>query len=200
MFCKVLKTNNTYNSSLLIYQCSDFYGTLVYKDITKSVDNQAETLFSLPSALCGKKLNVSFDAPDLSSNGGLLLVDALECSFLDKISQLIPDYREHLCEASHKWIKDMKYLKSTRMSCNSFRANQFRLFLYTAAYVMIHSMKNRLFKSTHIRSFTTDSFIKHIMLSAVRIQEKKTLVKVSFVKEHRYREETQNALCELAAT
>lgn len=36
------------------------------------------------------------------------------------------------------------------------------------------------------------------MLSAVRIQEKKTVVKVSFVKDHRHREEIQNALHELA--
>lgn len=63
------------------------------KDITKSVDSQGETFFSLPSPLCGKKLNVAFDAPDLSSNGELLLVDAFECSFLDKIAQCIPDYR-----------------------------------------------------------------------------------------------------------
>lgn len=156
--------------------------------------------------MCSKKIKVSFDAPDLSSNGGLLLVDALECSFLDKIAQLIPDYRNQLfivhsqqdmirqrvgqiicgyedandCDFDYKaaswkyaqrvvakievnlqgtnirfvvtsnrnntpqtiyrrycgrgqmelWIKDLKYLKSTRMSSGSFRAKQFRLFLY----------------------------------------------------------------------
>ena len=31
-------------------------------------------------------------------------------------------------------IKDLKYLKADRMSCNSYRANYFRLFLYGAAF------------------------------------------------------------------
>ena len=72
------------------------------------------------------------------------------------------------------WIKDLKYLKGTRMSCSSFLTNQFRLFLYAAAYVLIHNIKNGLFKGTAVENFTTDSFIKRIMLSAVHIREKKT--------------------------
>jgi len=42
--------------------------------------------------------------------------------------------------ASELRIKEHKtYLLSDRMSCNSFRANQFRLFLHSAAYVLIHA-------------------------------------------------------------
>lgn len=66
---------------------------LVHKDITKSADFQPESLFSFSTPIRGKKLNVVFDVPDLSSNGGLLLLDALGCSFLDKITHCIPDYR-----------------------------------------------------------------------------------------------------------
>jgi hypothetical protein len=40
-------------------------------------------------------------------------------------------------------IKDHKtYLLSDRMSCSSFKANQFRLFLHSAAYVLIHTLQN----------------------------------------------------------
>ena len=72
------------------------------------------------------------------------------------------------------WIKDLKYFRADRMSCNSFKANTFRLFLYAAAYVMAHRIKTTAFAGTEVEDFTMDSFMKRIMLSAVFIVEKKT--------------------------
>lgn len=97
------------------------------------------------------------------------------------------------------WIKDMKYLRADRMSCSSFKANQFRLFLHAAAYVILHDMKRRLFNGTGVAKFTTDSFIKSIMLSAIHVTEKKTFVHVSFVRKHRFREQLEAAFEKLAA-
>ena len=71
------------------------------------------------------------------------------------------------------WIKDVKYFKADRMSCNSYRANYFRLFLYAAAFVVANTMNHKLFNGTAIENFTMDSFIKRIMLSAVYVVEKK---------------------------
>lgn len=51
------------------------------------------------------------------------------------------------------WIKDVKYFKADRMSCNSYRANYFRLFLYAAAFVVAHTMKHKLFNGTAIENF-----------------------------------------------
>ena len=87
------------------------------------------------------------------------------------------------------WIKDVKYFKADRLSCNSYRANYFRLFLYAAAVVVAHMMKLKLFNDTAIENFTMDSFIKRIMLSAVYIVEKKTFIHVSFSPHHRHLEE-----------
>lgn len=97
------------------------------------------------------------------------------------------------------WIKDLKYLKANRMSCHSFRANYFRLFLHAAAYVMAHRMKNTLFKGTEVESFTMDTFLRRIMLSAVYIMEKKTFVRISFSPKHRHRTELEQALAKVAA-
>ena len=97
------------------------------------------------------------------------------------------------------WIKDIKYFKADRMSCNSYWANYFRLFLYAAAFVVAHTMKHELFNGTAIESFTMDSFIKRIMLSAVYIVEKKTFIHVSFSPHHRHLEELTVALERLAA-
>lgn len=97
------------------------------------------------------------------------------------------------------WIKDLKYFKADRMSCNSYRANCFRLFLYAAAFVLAHRMKHTAFKGTEVEQFTMDSLIKRIMLSAVYIVEKKTYIKISFSPHHRHREELETALINMAA-
>ena len=97
------------------------------------------------------------------------------------------------------WIKDLKYFKADRMSCSSYRANYFRLFLYAAAFVVAHELKHTLFKDTAVENFTMDSFIKRIMLSAVYIVEKKTFIRMSFSPHHRHIEELTTALAKLVA-
>lgn len=97
------------------------------------------------------------------------------------------------------WIKDLKYLKTDRMSCNSYRANCFRLFLYCTAFQMAFKMKNTIFEGTEIQQFTMDSFIKRVFLSAIFIVEKKTFVKISFSPHHRHREMMEQALQRLTA-
>lgn len=97
------------------------------------------------------------------------------------------------------WIKDLKYFKADRMSCNSYRANYFRLFLYAAAFVVAHEMKHTLFKDTAVESFTMGNFIKRIMLSAVYIVEKKTFIRISLSPHHRHLEELTTALARLVA-
>ena len=97
------------------------------------------------------------------------------------------------------WIKDLKYFRADRMSCSSYRANYFRLFLFAAAFVMAHRMKHTAFKGTEVERFTMDSLIKRIMLSAVHIIEKKTYIRISFSPHHRHREELEAALTRMAA-
>lgn len=97
------------------------------------------------------------------------------------------------------WIKDLKYFKADRMSCNSYRANYFRLFLYAAAYVLAHRMKHTIFKGTEVERFTMDSLNRRIMLSAVHIIEKKNYIKISFSPHHRHLEEMAKALLSIAA-
>jgi hypothetical protein len=97
------------------------------------------------------------------------------------------------------WIKDLKYFKADRMSCGSYRANYFRLFLYAAAYVVAYDMKHHQFKDTQVENFTMESLIKRIMLSAVHIREVKTYIRISFSPHHRHRDEIIQVLQKLAA-
>ena len=55
--------------------------------------SEAEKIFSIEKSRCGKKIRLDFDAPDLSSNGGLVLLEGIDTSFLDKIAGAIPDWR-----------------------------------------------------------------------------------------------------------
>jgi hypothetical protein len=96
------------------------------------------------------------------------------------------------------WVKDLKYLKADRMSCNSYRANYFRLFLHAAAFVIAHRMKHTVFKGTEVERFTMDSIVRRIMLSAVHVVEKKTFIKISFSPHHRHLEEVVGALTRMA--
>ena len=66
------------------------------KDTTKKGDIQEKNLFSFSDVLPDKKIQVDFNAPDLSSNGGLVLVGLMKESIARKVARLIPDHRNQL--------------------------------------------------------------------------------------------------------
>jgi hypothetical protein len=112
-----------------------------------------------------------------------------------------PEMLYHLyCERGEMelWIKDFKSLRGDRMSCGSYRANYFRLFLYAAAQIILYDFKHKAFHDTEVETFTVDKFIKRIMLSAVIIKEQKCAIKIHFVSHHRHRNEIEDFLQAIA--
>jgi hypothetical protein len=80
-------------------------------------------------------------------------------------------------------IKEHKlYLKSDRSSCNSFYANQFRLYLHSVAYVFLHTMQKQLFKGTQYANATFKTIQNKIIKTAAWVKEMKTKIKVEFPK------------------
>ena len=74
-------------------------------------------------------------------------------------------------------IKDHKlFLQSDRMSCNSFLANQFRLFLHSAAYVLIHSLQKEVLRGTEYTNATMKTIQLKIFKIAARVKEIKTKI------------------------
>lgn len=97
-----------------------------------------------------------------------------------------------ICEL---YIKELKtYLKADRMSCNSFSANQFRLFLHSAAYVLMLQAKELLFADTELAGVSLLTFRERVILSAVRITEMKTKIKVELQNDHAMRAEMEQAM------
>jgi len=88
-------------------------------------------------------------------------------------------YEQGYCArgAAELRIKDHKtYLLSDRMSCSSFKANQFRLFLHSAAYVLIHTLQNEVLKSTEFCKATMKTIQLKLIKVAARIKFLKTKV------------------------
>jgi hypothetical protein len=74
-------------------------------------------------------------------------------------------------------IKDHKtYLLSDRMSCSSFKANQFRLFLHSAAYVLIHTLQNEALRGTEFCKATMKTIQLKLIKIAARVKILKTKV------------------------
>jgi hypothetical protein len=69
-------------------------------------------------------------------------------------------------------IKDHKlYLKSDRTSCHRFEANQFRLLLHSAAYVLLETLRREVLKTTQWASATLETIQLRILKLGARVQE-----------------------------
>lgn len=83
-----------------------------------------------------------------------------------------------LCELR---IKEHKlYLKSDRSSCKSFVANQFRLLLHSAAYILLHTLQKEVLKGTKFANATFKTIQNKIIKTAAWVKELKTKIKIEF--------------------
>jgi hypothetical protein len=81
-------------------------------------------------------------------------------------------------------IKDHKsYLISGRMSCSSFLANQFRLFMHSAAYVLIHALQNEVLHATEFCKATMKTVQLKLIKVAARVKILKTKVQIELPAE-----------------
>ena len=79
------------------------------------------------------------------------------------------------------YIKEHKtYLKSDRTSCHKFEANQFRLFLHSAAYILIHALQNSALKNTEFANSTMRTIQLKLLKTAAGVKELKTKIKIEF--------------------
>jgi hypothetical protein len=76
-------------------------------------------------------------------------------------------------------IKDHKlYLKSDRSSCTKFTANQFRLFLHSMAYILIHTLQKQVLKGSEYTNATMKTIQNKIIKTAAWVKEMKTRIKI----------------------
>lgn len=91
-------------------------------------------------------------------------------------------------------IKDHKlYLKSDRSSCTKFTANQFRLFLHSMAYILIHNLQKEILCNTQYANATMKTIQIKIIKTAAWVKEMKTKIKIEFPTSCRTKTEQINA-------
>ncbi len=79
---------------------------------------------------------------------------------------------------AENFIKDHKnYLKSDRTSCSSFQANQFRLFLHSAAYILMHTLKTQYLKDSAFEHATFNTIQIRILKVGARVRSGKTRIR-----------------------
>jgi hypothetical protein len=77
-------------------------------------------------------------------------------------------------------IKDHKlYTKSDRTSCHRWEANQFRLFLHTGAYWLLHRLRRAAPRRSRWRTATFETLRRTFLKIAVRIEELKSRIKIA---------------------
>jgi hypothetical protein len=100
-------------------------------------------------------------------------------------------YTEFYCARGEAelYIKDHKlYLKSDRTSCNEFEANQFRLLLHSAAYVLLHTLKTNVLKHSEFATATINTIQLRLLKIGARIRECKTRIVVELPSQYPLKE------------
>jgi len=90
-------------------------------------------------------------------------------------------YEDVYCHRGNNelYIKDHKtYLKSDRSSCHRFEGNQFRLFLHSMGYVLLHALKTHILKGTDLANATMETLRLKVLKIGARVVEMKTKIKV----------------------
>ena len=74
-------------------------------------------------------------------------------------------------QAENEIKEHKRYLKSDRTSCHRFEANQFRVFLHSAAYVLLDTLRREVFKTAPWACATMETIQLHVLKLGARVQE-----------------------------
>ena len=87
-------------------------------------------------------------------------------------------------------IKEHKnHLASDRTSCTSFQANQFRLFLHSMAYILMHHLRNHYLQGTQFAKAQFDTIRMKIIKIGARVFHLVTKVKIQLPNAYPYKDD-----------
>jgi hypothetical protein len=80
--------------------------------------------------------------------------------------------------AMENYIKNHKtFLHSDRTSCHRFEANQFRLLLHSAAYMLLHALQEWLLQGTPLQHVYFNTLQQQLLKVAARVVERATVIR-----------------------
>lgn len=98
------------------------------------------------------------------------------------------------------FIKNHKrFLQSDRTSCHTFQANQFRLFLHSAAYVLLHTLAKKGLDGTKWAKAQFNTIQNRILKVGARVYERATRLRLHFPASFPLKELLATILRNLAA-
>ena len=71
-----------------------------------------------------------------------------------------------------------------RLSCHTFKANRLRIFIYAAAYILMHSLRERALRGTRLETASILTIREKLLLCAVSVRILKSKVILNFAKCH----------------
>jgi hypothetical protein len=87
-------------------------------------------------------------------------------------------------------IKEHKtHLASDRTSCSSFQANQFRLFLHSMAYILMHHFRSRYLKGTQFAQAQFNTIRTKIIKTGARVHDLVTKIKIQLPNSYPYKDD-----------
>jgi hypothetical protein len=90
-------------------------------------------------------------------------------------------YNENYCARGRmeNFIKNHKtYLHSDRTSCHEFEANQVRLFLHSAAYVLLHALDEKGLRNTSLAGSQFDTIILKVLKMGAQVIERLSQIRI----------------------
>lgn len=81
-----------------------------------------------------------------------------------------------------------------RLSCHTFKANRLRIFIHAAAYMLLHSLRERALRGTSLEKASILTVREKLLLYAVSVRKLKTKVIIDFAKRHPMIEELRHCL------
>jgi hypothetical protein len=110
----------------------------------------------------GNGLDVRYIVTNLQDVGAKYLYETVYCS-RGKVELMIKEHK--------------LFLGSDRTSCHRKEANQFRLFLHSAAYVLMHALRETCLKGTELARAQFDTIRLRLLKIGARAEVKKTFTR-----------------------
>ena len=82
-------------------------------------------------------------------------------------------------QAENESKDHQRSLQSDRTSCHRFEANQFRLFMHSAAYVFLDTLRREVFKTAPWACATMETLQLHVLKLGARVQELTDRIKIA---------------------
>jgi hypothetical protein len=121
-----------------------------------------------------KGANIRFIVTNLENNHRRMIYKTIYCG-RGAMELMIKEHKNHL--------------RSDKTSCSSFLANQFRLFLHSMAYVLLHRFRERHLKNTQFAKAQFDTIRLKILKLGARVRQLSTKIKIHLPTSCPYQED-----------